>query len=417
MRVRVDTLGCRVNRYDSAALRGELAARGWDVVDEGATGFDVYVLNSCTVTQAADAEARGLVARVRRQAPGARVVVTGCWAETAAEKVTRLPVDLVVGNTGKPELAARIDALVGREPAPAPAPADPEPFPDGGGATRFFFKVQEGCDVRCSFCIIPDARGHARSLDPERVVETVRRAGERGFREVILAGIHLGAYGRDQPHAPTLAGLVRRVLRETRIERVRLGSLEPWGVRPELLALLRHEPRFLPMLHLPLQSGSERILRAMRRPITAARYLAVVEQVFAARPELALYLDVLVGFPGESDADFAATVRFLDQFPWTKLHVFPYSARPGTPAAALPDQVPPALKKERVRLLVDASDARFCARMAARVGSDDEVLVEQDASGHTRDHFPCRVAGAARGALVRVHLGGLTPERTQLLAS
>src|SRR5262245_17451587 len=182
MRVRVATLGCRVNRYDSAALRGELAARGWDVVDEGATGFDVYVLNSCTVTQAADAEARGLVARVRRQAPGARVVVTGCWAETAAEKVTRLPVDLVVGNTGKPELAARIDALVGREPAPAPAPADPEPFPDGGGATRFFFKVQEGCDVRCSFCIIPDARGHARSLDPERVVETVRRAGERGFR-------------------------------------------------------------------------------------------------------------------------------------------------------------------------------------------------------------------------------------------
>src|SRR5262249_18849552 len=211
----------------------------------------------------------------------------------------------------------RIEALCGAPSRPAA-----DPFPQSGD-TRLFFKVQEGCDVRCSFCVIPDARGSARSLAPERVLAMMRAARTRGYEEVVLCGIHLGAYGRAPGPRPPLAELCARVPAEPDFFGLRLGWLEPWGVRPDLVQLLADEPRFLPMLHLPLQSGSERILRAMRRPMTAARYLEVVEQVFAARPELALYLDVLVGFPGESDADFAATVRFLDQFPWTKLHAFP----------------------------------------------------------------------------------------------
>jgi threonylcarbamoyladenosine tRNA methylthiotransferase MtaB len=412
VRVRVDTLGCRVNRYDSAELRGELAARGYQIVDEGAP-CDVYILNSCTVTQAADAEARGLLTRARRQLPEARLVVTGCWAETSPAAVLRLPVDLVVGNAHKPALPVLLDALLGRD---APSPPPGEAFPDGAGATRFFFKIQEGCDVRCTFCVIPDARGHPRSLPPEQVVLRLREASRRGYREAILAGIHLGAYGRDLPDAPSLAGLCRRVLDETGLSRLRLGSLEPWGVRPDLVALLAADRRMLPMLHLPLQSGSERMLRAMRRPITAARYRQVVDTLFAARPDLALYLDVLVGFPGETDEDFAASYAFVEALPYAKLHVFPYSPRPGTPAASLPDPVPPAVKKARVRALCDASEARFGSRMAARIGSSDEVLVEEGGVGHTRDHFPCRVLGAAAGGLVPVMIDGVAADGQRLEA-
>jgi threonylcarbamoyladenosine tRNA methylthiotransferase MtaB len=412
VRVRIETLGCRVNRYDSAELRGQLAARGYEIVEEPGAPFDVYVLNSCTVTRAADAEARQRVARARRAAPSARLVVTGCYAETSPAEVAQLPVDLVVGNRGKPSLPARIDELLGRELAPPPT----DPFPWGGSQTRFFLKVQEGCDVRCSFCVIPDARGGARSLDPDRVVALVRRAVERGYREVVLAGIHLGAYGRDLAGAPRLGSLLRRVLAETSIPRLRVGSLEPWGVREDLVALLADEPRFLPMLHLPLQSGSERILRAMRRPITAARYLELVTRLLEMRKELAIYLDVLVGFPGETDRDFAATLTVLDRFAWTKLHVFPYSARPGTLAANLDDVVPDAIKRERVRHLVDASAVRFATRMAARVGSTDEVLVESTGRGHTRDHFPCRVAGAAPGEIARVRIRTVAQAEEALLA-
>jgi threonylcarbamoyladenosine tRNA methylthiotransferase MtaB len=264
--------------------------------------------------------------------------------------------------------------------------------------------------------VIPDARGSARSLDPNRVVALVQRAVERGYREVVLAGIHLGAYGRDLAGAPRLGGLLRRVLAETSIPRLRLGSLEPWGVREDLVALLADEPRFLPMLHLPLQSGSERILRAMRRPFTAVRYLELVTRLVQVRKDLAIYVDVLVGFPGETEGDFAATLAVLDRFNWTKLHVFPYSVRPGTPAAGLSDVVPDAIKHQRVRHLVDASSSRFASRMAARVGGTDEVLVESTGCGYTRDHFPCRVPGAPPREIARVHIRTVALAEETLLA-
>jgi threonylcarbamoyladenosine tRNA methylthiotransferase MtaB len=200
------------------------------------------------------------------------------------------------------------------------------------------------------------------------------------------------------------------VLDETGIDRLRLGSLEPWGVRAPLVDLLRDDPRLLPMLHLPLQSGSERILRAMRRPITARGYLQVAARLFTARPDLALYLDVMVGFPGETDRDFDDTLAVLGDLAWTKLHVFPFSARRGTPAAALEGAVPPEVKRERARRLIDLSDERFRRRLAARVGSADEVLMERGGSGHTRDHFPCRVPTAIPGELLRVKLHGTSPD-------
>lgn len=436
IRVRVDSMGCRVNRYDAAELRGQLAAAGYEVVDADRP-YDVYVLNTCTVTHVADAETHKLLSRARREAPLAKRVLTGCYADALGPKPSAglamapshapaLAVDLIVTNREKPNLTRRLDELLG--PAAPGFPGFPgdrgsagldhaRPVAKDGAAasplacafprgpeTRFFLKVQEGCDVRCAFCIIPDTRGSSRSIAPERIFDLVGEAVRRGYREVVLVGIHLGAYGRDLATAPSLAGLVAGILDKTSIERVRLGSLEPWGVRPDLIDLLAHEPRFLPMLHLPLQSGCERILSAMGRPMTAARYRQTVQKLFAAQPELALYLDVLVGFPGETDADFEETMALLRDFPWTKLHVFPYSARQGTPAAELANRVPAQVVQARVRKLIDWSDGRFSMRMAGRVGSTCEVLMEAGGVGHTRDHFPCRIDGVARNTLIKAEL-------------
>jgi threonylcarbamoyladenosine tRNA methylthiotransferase MtaB len=414
-RVLLETFGCRVNKYDSAVLRAELAARGYDLADPGEP-FDTLILNTCTVTAASDQDTRRLVRRLRRDHPGATIVLTGCYAEVAADEIARdLEVDLILGNRQKASLVDRLDARLGFSEK---WEGRIDPLPDPGAHTRFFFKIQEGCDVRCAFCIIPDARGGARSLPPDEVIDTVRRAVDRGFREAILAGIHLGAYGRDLPGHAGLGRLLRRVLDETGLERLRIGSLEPWGVRPDLAGLLRDSSRLMPSIHLPLQSGSEAMLRAMRRPITAQRYRSIVEQLQASRPDLTLWLDVIAGFPGETDALFAESLEFISSLNFTRLHVFPYSIRPGTPAAGMPDQVPDEVKRERVGRLLALSDARFQTWLASRVGTTDEVLVELGGRGHTRDNLPIQLidpAGAARGEVIRVRLTGVAGDR--LLAS
>jgi len=248
MRVFVDSLGCRVNRYDGAAIAADLAAHGWDVVD--GPPYDAYVLNSCTVTAAAESDGRRRLARARRTlGPAGLVAIAGCSAQVHPEAHVGVA-DLVVPTTGKASLAGLLTRA--RTPAHspvAPRPALPPPLPVDDRSSRFFLKVQEGCDVRCTYCVIPDARGPARSAPPEDVVSLARRACEQGFREIVVAGIHLGGYGRDLgPGAPSLARLCRRILDETGVARLRLGSLEPWGVRDDLVALFRHEPRMMPSL-------------------------------------------------------------------------------------------------------------------------------------------------------------------------
>lgn len=414
-RVRLDTFGCRVNKYDSTVLRAELLARGYAVTEDEGT-FDTLILNTCTVTEASDQATRRLVRRTRRETPDAHIVLTGCYAEVAADEIARtLEVDRVIPNRDKDQLVDQLDQLVGRSASPA-TPTDV--VPEWGRHTRFFFKVQEGCDVRCTFCIIPDARGNARSLSPEDVLETVRRAVARGYQEVILAGIHLGAYGRDIPGESGLGRLVRRILSETGVQRLRLGSLEPWGVRPDLIDLLQHEPRLMPSLHLPLQSGSEEILRLMRRPISARRYRVLVDQIMQARPDLTLYLDVIAGFPGETDAHFEESFEFISALPFTHLHVFPYSRRPDTPAADLPDQVPDRVKKQRVERLMALSQTRWSSRLHSRLHSTDQVLVELLGRGQTRDNLPVQLTGLSseeltslRGQILPVQLTGVLEDR------
>ncbi len=433
-RVCVTTMGCRVNRYDAALLRAEVAALGAQVVGEDEP-YDLFVLNTCTVTHRADTEARRLARRARRRRPGARVAVTGCYAEVDPAALAAMPeIDLVAGNRDKPELAGRLAALARGEDAddlPLRPPhrrwgcgsifgAGVDLLPEAE-STRFFLKVQEGCDQPCAYCIIPTARGAARSMPPDDVVAAVRGAHEAGHREVVLAGIHLGGYGRDISGVDAgvdftdmdFAGLLERVLGETDMPRIRFGSLEPWGVTDAFVDLLGRERRLMPFLHLPLQSGAASVLRRMRRPCTPDFYRARVEAVLAARPELFLSTDVLTGFPGETDAEFAEGHDFIASLPFAHLHVFPYSARSGTPAADLASPVPPDVKRDRAARLIDLSDRLKAAALAARVGAVTEVLVERRGGGHAEDGSAVALRGGphAPGTIVRARVTGVEGER------
>lgn len=424
-RVCVATMGCRVNRYDAALLRAEVAALGAQVVSEDGP-YDLFVLNTCTVTHRADTEARRLARRARRRRPGARVAVTGCYAEVSPEALSAMPeVDLVAGNRDKPELAERLAALARGAEAPDAPPRSPHRrwgrdriFGAGvdllpaAESTRFFLKIQEGCDQPCAYCIIPTARGAARSMPPDDVVAAVRAACDAGYREVVLAGIHLGGYGRDLGHID-FAGLLERVLSETDMARIRFGSLEPWGVTDAFVRRLAAERRLMPFLHLPLQSGSAAVLKAMRRPCTPDFYRSRAEAVLAARPELSLSTDVLTGFPGETGADFEEGYAFIASLPFAHLHVFPYSARAGTPAADLPNPLGPDVKRDRAARLIDLSDRLKAEALAARVGTVTEVLVERRGGGHAEDGSAVALGrGPYRpGTLVRARITGVEGDR------
>ncbi|MBI5138051.1 MAG: MiaB/RimO family radical SAM methylthiotransferase [Nitrospirae bacterium] len=419
-RVRVETMGCRVNRHDAAQLGAALSAMGCLLAEAGAP-FDIYLLNTCTVTHQADAEARRRARRARRRCPRARVVLTGCYAEVSPQALLAMPeVDLVVGNHGKADLAARIGALFEPAVGPAPGPAGrsagggsvsgavTRALPDQGGDTRFFLKVQEGCDVACAFCIIPAARGRGRSMPPDDVVDVLIRAHAAGYREAVLAGIHLGGYGEGL--GTHLAALVRRVLDETPMPRIRFGSIEPWGLSDAFVELFAAHERLLPFLHVPLQSGSASVLKRMRRPCTPEFYRRRVGRIVAAKPGLTLGADVLTGFPGETAAEFAEGLEFIESLPFSQLHVFPYSRRAGTPAADLPDPVDEAVKRDRVRRLIALSDARRRAALAAQVGTVSHVLVEARGRGHTHNNHPIRLLAdppPPRGRVVAVMVTGV----------
>ena len=392
MRVALITLGCRANQADSMALEDGLRSRGAQMVsaDEAA---DVYVINSCTVTLAADADTRKLARRLKKRQPDGRVVVTGCYAQVAATELEAMAeIDDVVGNDGKPTLVARI---LGQ--AAPKAPLEPatgrragrswsarvggddgvQELPDAN--TRPFLKVQDGCDYSCAFCIIPRARGVSRSLAPDRVQADALRYAELGARELVLTGIHLGHWGRDlsprRPFAALVEALADRLMADGRIRRLRLGSLEPNEVTDELLDLVADHPLLCEHLHLPLQSGDDEVLRRMRRLYRRDDFVQTVERVRRRLPDAALGVDVLVGHPGEDAAAFAATRDLLRDLPLTYLHVFPFSPRPGTAAAEMSDQVHPAERTLRAAALNRLSAAHQLAFNRRQVGKTVEILL------------------------------------------
>ncbi len=422
-----------------------------------ASKASVVVMNTCTVTAGADQDARAAIRRVRRQNPEAQIVVTGCYAQRAPEEIAALPgVALVIGNSHKHQLAEIVSAR--RTPDFGPQTSDhafvplmsllPQSEPEGGSPifvsdifahtellaapvfdaanerTRPNLKVQDGCDNRCSFCVIPSVRGRSRSLPIDRIVNEVNGLVESGYREVVISGINLGRWGRDlkgfrlPPHAgcedvfwksgvesrkPTLGDLIRAILSETAVEKLRISSVEPMDWTDELISLVSSEARIAKHAHVPMQSGSDAVLRRMHRKYRPWHYRDKIKNIRAAMPTGAIGADVMVGFPGETDAEFEATHRMIEDLPFTYLHVFTYSARPGTPATELPNQVPIQLARERNKILRELASQKKFAFMHSFIGRQVEAITlsvfGSDANGNftealTENYLKLRLLGS-----------------------
>lgn len=378
--VSLTTLGCRVNQAETESLAREFARMGFRLVPFGEVA-DVSVVNTCTVTHEADRQARQLARRARRASPDALVVLTGCYATVAADEVSALPeVDVVAGNRAKDGLVQQVAALLRERGHALGRAASPlEDMPGWLGRTRAQLKVEEGCNNRCTFCIVPAARGEQTSVTPDRVVESIRRLESLGYREVVLTGTHLGGYGRDLAPRRGLSDLLEAILRDTSIRRVRLSSVEPHDFPSHALPLWR-DRRLCRHFHLPVQSGSDVILRRMLRGYRSERFARLCGAILDEVPGAAITTDVIVGFPGESDEQFRATISLLESCGVARAHVFPYSPRAGTPAAAMPDQVTAPTKRARVAELTAAS-ARWHQTFLSRwMGSTVGVLFESEAA-------------------------------------
>jgi threonylcarbamoyladenosine tRNA methylthiotransferase MtaB len=449
----VENFGCRATQADGAALERQFEERGLARAGSPAQA-SVVVMNTCTVTAAADQDARAAIRRVQRQNPGARIVVTGCYAQRAPEEIAALPgVSLVIGNSHKHQLAEialnRVEASSAGTFVPIDALTslgqrrtanDQRPIfvsdifahtellaaPVFGGAgdfheserTRPNLKVQDGCDNRCSFCVIPSVRGQSRSLEMAQVIREVTALVDSGYREVVISGINLGRWGRDldvgrqtsdlgqardvgrqtsdlrrsaeRPLRATRSEirgltsevrrprsfehLIRAILGETSLEKLRISSVEPMDWSDELIALVASSPRIAKHAHVPMQSGSDAVLRRMHRKYRPWHYREKIEKIRAAMPAAAIGADVMAGFPGETEAEFEATRRLIDELPLTYLHVFTYSARPGTPAAAMPNQVPVHVARERNRVLRELAAEKKLAFMRSFIGETVEAI-------------------------------------------
>jgi threonylcarbamoyladenosine tRNA methylthiotransferase MtaB len=404
----IENFGCRATEADAAALRHGLLAKGFHLTGDQSSA-DLVLLNTCTVTAAADSQTRDAVRKIHRANPAARIIVTGCYAQRAPDEIARLEgVTWVIGNSHQteiPGIAAGLIVQPGEQVFGAPvaqkdfvpasllddgqmslargpakiltgdifAQTSVQVAPAGvgeGDRTRPVLKIQDGCNNRCSYCVIPFVRGRSRSLSPCEVVAEVQKLVAAGSREIVLSGINLGAYGRDLTPRASLFDVIHRILAETELEQLRLSSIEPQDVTEELISVIAGSPRLAPHFHVPLQSGSDRILRAMHRWYRAGHYAERVKRIRQISADAAIGADVIVGFPGESDEDFQATSELIEHLPFTYLHVFSFSGRPGTEGAKLGKTVPATVIRERARTLrafVRKKSSEFRATQAGRV--------------------------------------------------
>ena len=407
-RYHVVTLGCKLNQFDSARAEGILR-RGRYARTDDPRDADVILLNTCTVTSRADAEGRKLARRLRRLAPAARIVATGCFAERDPEALRRLGVlDDVVGLSERDRLP---EALLGAtECVTGPL------WLHFGDRSRAFLRVQEGCDLACSYCVIPSVRGPGRSVPADDVLAEVRRLSHAGVREIGLTGVNTGSWGRDLSPRRELADLLDALLADELPVRIRLNSLEPRMVSERIVRLMKtHAERLVPHVQIPLQNGSDRILARMSRNYRAGFYRELVERLAAEVPDVCIGADVITGFPGENDADFTETERLVASLPLAYLHVFSYSVREGTRAAELPERVASRTLRERTRRLRAASDGMWLAFRRRMLGRTFDALV---LSGRRRDgarrtltgnYVEVGVPEAPEGRVVPVRLIGIDP--------
>jgi threonylcarbamoyladenosine tRNA methylthiotransferase MtaB len=407
MKIAIATLGCKINQYDSAVIQSRL--------EEGRHSFvpfddeaDFYIINACTVTDRADWEARQLVRRAKRRSPAARVLVTGCYAQTKPGEVAVVPgVDYVVGLNRVPDLLRFVDRAeflpagervtvgeVKKERGVSVLGARALP-----GHTRAFLKIQEGCNYSCTYCIIPSARGLSRSVPPEEILREVRALAGRGFKEIVLTGIHLGGYGHELAPKLDLTALLEEILEKTPIRRLRLSSLDPREVPERLLRLMAQSETLCPHMHICAQAGDDRILRRMRRNYDTAYFRDIVTRARELLPDAALGSDIIVGFPGESEEGFERQMEFFDSLPLTYFHVFPYSVRSTTPAAGFSDQVPYTARKARARKMRELGARKKGTFYKCFLGRRVSVLVEAEATsagclrGYSRNYLPVSFYG------------------------
>ncbi len=408
------TLGCKVNQYDSQAMLELFEQAGYEPRDFSDTA-DVYVVNTCTVTGTGDKKSLNAVRRALRQNPAAEVVIAGCLAQRDGEKLLSTGARLVIGNARRGEVVKLLEEAVEKGERVAAVtdilrtPYEPLSISSHEGHTRAVLKIQEGCDRYCAYCIIPYVRGGIRSRRPEDIGREACRLAQAGFQELVLTGIHLTSYGRDL-EGKTLLDAVR-VCDVDGVRRIRLGSLEPVIVTEGFAEALKKEEKVCPQFHLALQSGSDTVLRRMRRRYNTHEFRRACELLRAAFPGCAVTTDVITGFPGETEAEFSETVDFCREIGFARMHVFPYSARQGTPAAVMPGQVPRALREERARTLIAEGAKMAAAYQAGQIGKTVEVLVEETgeagiAHGYTAQYIPCAFEGGKPGEICPVRVTG-----------
>jgi threonylcarbamoyladenosine tRNA methylthiotransferase MtaB len=448
----IEQFGCRATQADGAALERQLLDRGCTSAPTAACA-DIIVVNTCTVTASADAQARDAIRKFHAANPAVRIIATGCYAQRAPEELAALPgVSWVVGNSHKPQIPQLVDSLSPSAPAESangffPAAAlhsdSTAPFHSFVGAqhaaphlgniltgnifdrteflsapvlggegnhTRPTLKIQDGCDSRCSYCVIPFVRGKSRSLPPDAVVREIQHLAKTGYREIVLSGINLGTYGRDLSPRVEFEDLLRRILDETTVERLRISSIEPLDVTRDLVNLFASTDRIAQHFHMPLQSASDRILAAMHRWYRAEHYARRVELIHERLPHAAIGADVITGFPGETGEDHAATLAFIERLPFTYLHVFSFSKRPGTKAATLSNEVPGATIKRRARELRALSEKKSATFRQSQLGRTLRVLTLR--SGDSDQESQKDTTPALSSNYLKVHINGIHPANT-----
>jgi threonylcarbamoyladenosine tRNA methylthiotransferase MtaB len=376
MKVHLHSIGCRLNQSEIETMGRQLLAAGHEIVAEAETA-DTVIINTCAVTREAARDARSQTRRIHRHNPAAEIMLTGCYATIAPHELAQVKgAGRVIANKDKAQLVQMIDPQVRIDlPVFDQEPVLREFLAGTAGHTRAFIKVQDGCNNRCTFCVTTVARGEGQSRHWGDIVAEIQALAAAGYQEAVLTGVHLGSYGHDFDNKAGLRDLVQAILAHTDMPRLRLSSLEPWDIAPDFFSLWQ-DSRLLPHLHMPLQSGCDRTLRRMARRTNQASFRELVTAARTHIPDLNLSTDIITGFPGETEADFAESLDYVREMAFARLHVFTYSQRPGTAAAKMPDQLPNALKKERTRQMIELGNAMSEAFHAGFVGTEREVLWE-----------------------------------------
>ena len=388
------TLGCKVNQYDTQAMLELFQKEGYECVPLSSTA-DVYLINTCTVTGAGDKKSFQLIRRLRRSYPGSLLIVCGCLAQKLGEELLRTGADLVIGTQRRGDVVRLLDQVVlTGKPLCAVSPlAEDQPFErlsisDQTERMRAVLKIQEGCSNHCSYCIIPSVRGPVRSRPPEDIAAEVERLSDAGFREIVLTGIHLCSYGRDLSPSVSLLDIIRLVQQQEGILRIRLGSLEPTVATPDFASALIQCSKLCPQFHLALQSGSDSVLARMRRRYNTAQFLQGMENLRRVFPHAAFTTDILTGFPGETEEEYRQTCEFIRKAGFARIHVFPYSPRPDTPAASFPNQLPTGRKEKQCRELIALGREVARQYMDSWIGLETVVLPERIENGLWEGYSP-----------------------------